>query len=219
MSTSSCDDKTIDRASILQRDAADSLGGFRDAIDLPDGLIYLDGNSRGALPKRVLHDQWRTGLIRSWNDAGWFSLPRRLGDKIAQLVGAGAGEVVVTDSTSVNLFKLLNAALQSRLERLAIVSKRGNFPTDRYKAECLAPMRGRPGNRSVAGHLAYAIGKRPCVHPRLRPCRRGADSSRQRLHLAFSLWSRRALGRAALLRFAGADGHRHQPRRNDCGQR
>ena len=135
---------------MLERDAADPLAGFRDAFDLPDGLIYLDGNSLGAFPRRareiaerVLLQEWRDGLIRSWNDADWFTLPRRIGDKIAQLIGADAGEVVMADSTSVNLFKVLNAALQLRPGRKNIVSERDNFPTDLYMAEGLAQMRGQ----------------------------------------------------------------------------
>ena len=91
---------------MLERDAADPLAAFRDAFDLPDGLIYLDGNSLGAFPhrareiaERVLLQEWRYGLIRSWNDADWFTLTRRIGDKIARLIGAAAGEVVMGDST------------------------------------------------------------------------------------------------------------------------
>ncbi len=147
----------IDRASLLAQDAADPLAVFHDAFDLPADVLYLDGNSLGALPKRalqiaqrVLQEEWGSGLIRSWNDAGWFSLPRRLGDKIAQLIGAEAGEVVVTDSTSVNLFKVLNAALQLRPGRLTIVSERENFPTDLYMAEGLARMRGQ-------GHVLHLV--------------------------------------------------------------
>ena len=94
-------------------------------------MFCLDGNSLGALPRRaltiaqrVLQEEWRSGLIRSWNDAAWFSLPRRLGDKIAQLIGAQVGEVVVADSTSVNLFKVLNAAVQLRKGRIVDVQWR-----------------------------------------------------------------------------------------------
>ena len=147
----------IDRAALLARDSVDPLAALREAFDLPADVLYLDGNSLGALPKRaleiaqrVLQDEWRSGLIRSWNDAGWFSLPRRLGDKIAQLIGAETGEVVVTDSTSVNLFKVLNAALQLRPGRLTIVSERENFPTDLYMAEGLARMRGQ-------GHVLHLV--------------------------------------------------------------
>ena len=97
----------------------DPLAALRELIRLlPAGVIYLDGNSLGALPRdsaarvqRVVEDEWGRGLIRSWNTAGWIDLPQRVGDKIARLVGAGAGELVVADATSVNLFKALSVAL------------------------------------------------------------------------------------------------------------
>ncbi len=126
-------------------DAADPLAPFRDRFVLPDGLVYLDGNSLGALPKaaaarvaEVVAHEWGEGLVRSWNDAGWIDLPRRVGDKIARLVGAGPGEVVCADSTSVNVFKVLSAALALRPGRSTILSEEGNFPTDLYVAEGLA---------------------------------------------------------------------------------
>jgi kynureninase len=99
-------------------DAQDPLRALREQFTLPPGVIYLDGNSLGPLPRaaperiaRAVQEEWGQGLIRSWNTAGWFELPQRLGDKIAKLVGAGPGEVVATDSTSINLFKVLSAAL------------------------------------------------------------------------------------------------------------
>jgi kynureninase len=105
-------------------------------------VIYLDGNSLGALPRRtparvraMVEDEWGRGLIRSWNDAGWYDLPCVLGDRLAPLVGAEPGEVVVCDSTSVNLFKVLTAALRLRPGRRVIVSEAGSFPTDLYVAE------------------------------------------------------------------------------------
>ncbi len=136
------------RDACLALDAADALAPLRAQFELPPGLVYLDGNSLGALPKSVaarLHsvvsEEWGRDLIQSWNTAGWLELPRRVGDKVARLVGAGEGEVVVADSTSVNLFKVLSAA--SRLaradhpERRVLVSERSNFPTDLYIAEGL----------------------------------------------------------------------------------
>src|SRR5581483_4428321 len=109
---------------------------------LPQDCIYLDGNSLGALPRavpervrRAVEKEWGEGLIRSWNDAGWIDLPRRVGAKIAPLIGAEPDEVVVTDGTSVNLFKLLAAALGAQPGRTVILSERGNFPTDLYIAE------------------------------------------------------------------------------------
>jgi len=127
-------------------DAADPLRRFRDEFLLPEGVIYLDGNSLGARPRtslatatRVLEAEWGTGLIRSWNTAGWFELPGRLGDKLASLIGAGPGEVVITDTTSLNLFKTLAAALRIQQAndpaRKVIVTERDNFPTDIYMAE------------------------------------------------------------------------------------
>src|SRR6185369_7315537 len=96
-------------------DARDPLRPLRDQFVLPPGVIYLDGNSLGPLPRsagervaQALTQEWGEGLVRSWNSAGWFDLPRRLGDKIARLVGAGPGEVVATDGTSINLYKVLS---------------------------------------------------------------------------------------------------------------
>lgn len=129
-------------------DARDPLRELRDLFTLPEGVIYLDGNSLGPLPAaapqriaQAVRQEWGEGLIRSWNTAGWFELPRRLGDKVATLIGAGAGEVVATDSTSVNLFKVLSAALsmvaQDAPQRRVVLSERSNFPTDLYIAEAL----------------------------------------------------------------------------------
>jgi kynureninase len=134
-------------------DAQDPLRALRDLFALPAGVIYLDGNSLGALPKaaaarvaQAITAQWGEGLIRSWNSADWFSLPQRLGDKIAQLIGAGAGETVATDSTSINLYKVLSAALriaaQADGNRTVVVSERANFPTDLYIAQSLCKERG-----------------------------------------------------------------------------
>ena len=136
-----------------QRDAQDPLRVLRDHFSLPEGLIYLDGNSLGVLPKtaaarvaEVVTQEWGQGLIRSWNSAGWFTLPQRMGDKIAPLIGANPGEVVATDSTSINLYKVLSAALniaaKESPQRKLIVSERSNFPTDLYIAEALCQERG-----------------------------------------------------------------------------
>jgi kynureninase len=144
---------TTTRQDCLARDAADPLRELRDLFDLPEGTIYLDGNSLGVMPRatpqrvaQVVQDEWGRDLIKSWNTAGWIHLPQRVGDKIAQLVGAGPGELVVADSTSVNLFKVLTAALritdEDAPERNVIVSERSNFPTDLYIAEGLARSQG-----------------------------------------------------------------------------
>jgi kynureninase len=135
----------------LERDAQDPLANLREQFDLPPGVIYLDGNSLGARPKaaltraqHVIAREWGHDLIRSWNSAGWFDLPKRLGNRLAPLIGAAEGEVVVTDTTSVNLFKALAAALlmqssdPARASRRVIVTERSNFPTDIYMAQGLA---------------------------------------------------------------------------------
>ena len=138
----------ISRDDCARRDAADALAPLRDQFMLPEGVIYVDGNSLGALPRATparvaaaVQQEWGEGLIRSWNDAGWIMLPQRVGDRIGALVGAKPGECVAADSTSVNLFKVLSAA--SRIvkadspTRRVIVSERQNFPTDLYIAEGL----------------------------------------------------------------------------------
>jgi kynureninase len=134
----------VSRAHCLALDAQDPLASLRDAFALPQGVIYLDGNSLGALPKataarvaEAIERQWGEDLITGWNKHGWIELPRRVGDKIARLIGAGPGEVVVADSTSINLFKVLAAALRLNPGRRVILSERGNFPTDLYMAQGL----------------------------------------------------------------------------------
>jgi kynureninase len=141
----------INHQDCVALDEADPLSGLRHAFDLPEGVVYLDGNSLGARPKaalaraqQVIAAEWGHDLIRSWNTAGWFDLPKRLGDRLAPLIGAVPGEVVVTDTTSVNLFKALAAALRmqaadpARAQRHVIVSERSNFPTDLYMVQGLA---------------------------------------------------------------------------------
>ncbi|MDR2326288.1 MAG: kynureninase [Acidovorax sp.] len=127
-------------------DAKDTLRTLRTHFELPEGVIYLDGNSLGAQPKaavthalRVVLHEWGQGLIRSWNDAGWISLPSRLGDQFAPWIGVDAGELVFTDTTSINLYKVLSAAARMAREdapgRKKIISERSNFPTDLYIAQ------------------------------------------------------------------------------------
>ena len=134
------------RASLQAADAADPLASFKDRFFLPEGLIYLDGNSLGPLPlgaaeraAEVINNEWAHGLIRSWNTAGWFEMPSRLGDKLARIIGGNDGETVVTDTTSLNLFKALASAVriqqQDAPERRVILTERDNFPTDIYIAE------------------------------------------------------------------------------------
>ena len=144
---------TLTRQNCIALDAQDPLRELRHQFNLPDGVIYLDGNSLGVLPditaSRVaatVTEEWGQGLIRSWNNAGWFDMPQRLGNKIAQLIGAAPGEVVATDSTSINLFKVLSTALSIAAidtpKRKVLVSERSNFPTDLYIAEALCKERG-----------------------------------------------------------------------------
>lgn len=128
-----------------QWDAEDELANLKSQFDLPQGVIYLDGNSLGAKPikamdcaQQVINQQWGTDLINSWNKAGWWDLPVRLGNKIGQLVGARANETVVTDTTSMNLFKVLATAIgiqQQHPTRKTIIAERDSFPTDLYMIE------------------------------------------------------------------------------------
>lgn len=137
------------REDAVMMDAGDGLAGLRARFSIPDGVFYLDGNSLGAMPteavaraRQVVEDEWGSGLIRSWNGAGWFELPVRLGDKLAPLIGADAGEVVVTDATGVNLFKALAAAVGLRPDRDTLILERSNFPTNNYMAQGLAALTG-----------------------------------------------------------------------------
>ena len=139
--------RTREEAAAL--DAADPLVWARELFLLPEGVVYLDGNSLGALPRaavervaRVVREEWGAGLVSSWNVHGWIDLASKVGDAIAPLIGAGPGEVMVADSTSVNLFKVLVAALALRPGRPVVLSETANFPTDLYVAEGLAALLG-----------------------------------------------------------------------------
>ena len=145
----------ITRDEALAFDATDPLRVLRQQFSLPPGLLYLDGNSLGVLPTatpgrvlQVVQQEWGQGLIGSWNSAGWITLPQRVGNKIARLLGAGPDELVVADSTSVNLYKVLSAAAsivaadRTQPQRRVILSERSNFPTDLYIAQALAAERG-----------------------------------------------------------------------------
>jgi len=116
----------------------------RQRFALPEGVIYLDGNSLGPLPKGVaervndaVEKEWGGQLIRAWNESVWIDLPTKVGDRIARLIGAPKGSVMVADSTSINLHKALSAALKLRPDRHVILSDSGNFPTDLYVAQGL----------------------------------------------------------------------------------
>ena len=138
---------TLDDATKL--DAADPLASARKRFVLPDGVIYLDGNSLGALPvaapealATIAERQWGEDLIASWNKHGWIDWPTRIAAKLAPIVGAKPSELLIADSTSVCLFKLLAAALRARPGKRTVLTQRGNFPTDRYVAQGLAEMLG-----------------------------------------------------------------------------
>jgi kynureninase len=134
----------LTREQLAERDAGDVLARVRARFHIPAGTIYLDGNSLGPMPRAVaahVRDvvvaQWGEDLITSWNRHDWVNMPLRLGDKLAPLLGAAPGQVVVADSTSVNLFKVLSAALAMRGQRSVVLSEAGNFPTDLYVAQGL----------------------------------------------------------------------------------
>ena len=137
----------ITLADMQALDAADVLADLRAAFALPEGVIYLDGNSLGALPRstagrvaELISREWGEGLIRSWNDAGWIDLADRVAGKIGRVIGAAPGSVAVGDSTTINLFKALGAAVAMRPGRREILSEAANFPSDLYVAEGLAAL-------------------------------------------------------------------------------
>lgn len=139
----------MDRRDAAALDETSPLRELRDRFSLPEGVVYLDGNSLGALPTGVaarlaaaVQDEWGRGLIRSWNDAEWIDLPARVGDRIAPLIGAAPGDVHVGDSTSISLFKTMAAALRARPERRVLVLEPSTFPTDGYVAHGVAALTG-----------------------------------------------------------------------------
>jgi kynureninase len=154
----------ITRAHLAEMDRGDPLRHFRDAFVIPDAIIYLDGNSLGLLPKaaarrarEAVEREWGGSAISGWNDHGWIDLPLRVGAKIAPLIGAANDEVIVCDSTSVNLFKVLAAAMSLRPDRRTIVTNRGNFPTDVYIATGLAAFAGCEVRYVEPGDIASAL--------------------------------------------------------------
>jgi kynureninase len=138
----------LDRARAEELDAADPLGGYRERFALDDpSLAYLNGNSLGALPlatlarmENLIRDEWGAALARSWDH--WVDLPGRAGDLVGELTGAAPGQVVITDNTTVNLYKLASAAMDARPGRHVIITDRDNFPSDRYVLEGIAAQRG-----------------------------------------------------------------------------
>ncbi len=139
----------LTRSGLEALDREDTLRDFRARFALPQGVIYLDGNSLGALPAAtparlaaLVSEEWGRDLIRSWNKHGWFDLQARIGAKIGKLIGAGGGETIVADSTSINVYKALSGALQINADRRVILSEKQNFPTDVYMAEGLIAQLG-----------------------------------------------------------------------------
>ncbi|MGZ4593258.1 MAG: kynureninase [Actinomycetes bacterium] len=152
-----------ERAAAL--DAADPIADARSRFLMPDGVIYLDGNSLGALAVAVpavvtdvVERQWGRDLITSWNEHDWWMAPRRVGARIARLVGAGDDEVVVADSTSANLFKVLVAAARLRPGRRVLLIEPGNFPADLYIADSVGELLGLEARRVEPGQVAPALG-------------------------------------------------------------
>ena len=156
----------LTREDFTRLDKIDPLAKVRDEFSLPQNLIYFDGNSLGPLPKCTIHTletmiqkEWGNGLISSWNKENWINMPRELGNKIAPLVGAKLGEVIVVDSTSVNLFKVLTSALLLNKNRRVIVSEAENFPSDLYILEGVNKMFGESYERHLIEEGDYEIDK------------------------------------------------------------
>jgi len=146
------------REACVARDSIDPLRGFRDRFVIPEGIIYLDGNSLGPMPRnapgllnRTIEQEWGHDLIRSWNNAGWFDMPVRLGDRIGALIGAAPGQTVVCDTTSINLYKAIHAAIGLRPDRDVVIAEEASFPTDLYIVEGAMKSAGRPMKRRLIG--------------------------------------------------------------------
>ena len=142
----------------VARDCVDPLRDFRDRFVIPEGLIYLDGNSLGPMPRaaasvlsRTIEQEWGDDLIRSWNTAGWFDMPVRLGDRIGTLIGAAPGQTLVCDTTSINLYKAIHAAIGMRPDRDVVIAEDESFPTDLYIVEGAMKSAGRPMKRRLIG--------------------------------------------------------------------
>ncbi|WP_329063456.1 kynureninase [Amycolatopsis sp. NBC_01480] len=143
-----------DRPAAEALDASDPLAFARARFSMPEGVVYLDGNSLGALPSGVpaavldaVHRQWGQDLIGSWNGNGWWTLPERVGDRIGALVGAAPGQTICGDSTSVQLFQALTAAARLRPDRRVLLTDTANFPTDQYLADAVARLLGLEARR------------------------------------------------------------------------
>ena len=211
------------RVAMTARDALDSLAPLRDQFELPAGVLYMDGNSLGALPRvtaervaDLVARQWGTDLIRSWNSNDWIGAPARIGAKIAPLIGAAPDEVIVADSVSVNLFKLACGALGLRPDRRVILTEPGNFPTDLYILKGLERLLGERVEIRVRARedLEAAIDEEVAVvvltHIHYKTAERwpmAAITRRAHEHGALALWdlSHSAGAVAVDLNGAGAD--------------
>jgi kynureninase len=154
----------IARAACVERDATDPLRGLRDRFFLPEGIIYLDGNSLGPMPRaaagilnRTIEQEWGRDLIRSWNSAGWFEMPVRLGDRVGALIGAAPGQTLVCDTTSINLYKAIHAAIGLRPDRDVLIAEDASFPTDLYIIEGAMKSAGRTMQRRLIGRDSPSI--------------------------------------------------------------
>jgi kynureninase len=154
----------IARAACVERDATDPLRSLRDRFFIPEGIIYLDGNSLGPMPRaaagilsRTVEQEWGRDLIRSWNSAGWFEMPVRLGDRVGALIGAAPGQTLVCDTTSINLYKAIHAAIGLRPDRDVIIAEDTSFPTDLYIIEGAMKSAGRPMRRRLIGRDSRSI--------------------------------------------------------------
>ena len=148
----------VSREMCVARDDSDALAALRDRFVIPDGLIYLDGNSLGPMPRaaanvlsRTIEQEWGQDLIKSWNSAGWFEMPLRLGDRVGALIGAASGQTVVCDTTSINLYKAVHAAIGLRPGRDVVIAEAASFPTDLYIIEGAMASAGRPMQRRLVG--------------------------------------------------------------------
>jgi len=154
----------IARAACVERDATDPLRGLRDRFFIPEGIIYLDGNSLGPMPRaaagilnRTIEQEWGRDLIRSWNSAGWFEMPVRLGDRVGALIGAAPGQTLVCDTTSINLYKAIHAAIGLRPDRDVLIAEDASFPTDLYIIEGAMKSAGRTMQRRLIGRDSPSI--------------------------------------------------------------
>ena len=158
----------LTRDDLLALDAEDLLAQYRTRFDLPDGVIYLDGNSLGAQPNSVpaaagvVLDEWQSQLIGGWRGAGWWELPLAVGDKIGRIIGAAPAQVLACDTTTINLYKTISAAVALRPDRSVILTEENGFPTDLYIVGSVAERTGRtvrsvPRGESVIDHLDDSV--------------------------------------------------------------